>query len=213
MSTLIINAHPDFKSENSFSLKLKDMFLDKYNLTFPNEKPEVLNLYETEIPRIDTTQLLNIWEKQRMEQPLSKAEQKMAATTSNLMAQFKNNKRIVIVSPMHNFNITSRMKDYMDNILIARQTFKYTSEGSVGLMDDNYKALLLQASGSIYTNDDRYTPLEFSYHYLREMFENIMGFDAFYIARAEGTAILPEEVVLKNAEQDLTQVFHEFYER
>ena len=40
-----------------------------------------------------------------------------------------------------------------------------------------------------------------------------MGFDAFYIARAEGTAILPEEVVLKNAEQDLTQVFHEFYER
>src|SRR5699024_12692790 len=73
-------------------------------------------------------------EKQRMKQPLSKAEQKMAATTSNLMAQFKNNKRIVIVSPMHNFNITSRMKDYMDNILIARQTFKYTSEGSVGLM-------------------------------------------------------------------------------
>ncbi|VED63897.1 NAD(P)H-dependent oxidoreductase [Staphylococcus delphini] len=35
-------------------------------------------------------------------------------------------------SPLHNFNVTSRLKDYIDNILIARQTFKYTSDGSVG---------------------------------------------------------------------------------
>lgn len=40
--------------------------------------------------------------------------------------------RIVIISPLHNFNVTSRLKDYIDNILIARQTFKYTSDGSVG---------------------------------------------------------------------------------
>lgn len=51
--------------------------------------------------------------------------------------------------------------------MIARETFKYTEDGSVGLMTDDYKALLLQASGGVYTNDDRYTPLEFSYYYLK----------------------------------------------
>ncbi len=35
-------------------------------------------------------------------------------------------------------------------------------------MTDDYKVLLLQASGSIYTNQDRYTPLEFSRFYLEK---------------------------------------------
>ena len=96
-----------------------------------------------------------------------------------LLNQFKANHRIVILTPLHNFNITSRLKDYIDNIMIARETFKYTEDGSVGLMTDDYKALLLQASGGVYTNDDRYTPLEFSYYYLKEMFKEIMGFDEF----------------------------------
>ena len=113
-----------------------------------------------------------------------------------LLNQFKANHRIVILTPLHNFNITSRLKDYIDNIMIARETFKYTEDGSVGLMTDDYKALLLQASGGVYTNDDRYTPLEFSYYYLKEMFKEIMGFDEFYIARAQGTSVLPEDEIL-----------------
>ncbi len=95
--------------------------------------------------------------------------------------------------------------------MAARETFKYTEDGSVGLMTDDYKALLLQASGGVYTNDDRYTPLEFSYHYLREMFKEIMGFDEFYVARAEGTSVLPEDEIMKGAKEDLDQVFDAFY--
>ena len=121
-----------------------------------------------------------------------------------LLNQFKANHRIVILTPLHNFNITSRLKDYIDNIMIARETFKYTEDGSVGLMTDDYKALLLQASGGVYTNDDRYTPLEFSYYYLKEMFKEIMGFDEFYIARAQGTSVLPEDEIL-DAKQGFKQ--------
>ena len=65
--------------------------------------------------------------------------------------------------------------------MIPRETFKYTDDGSVGLMTDDYKALFTGKCG-IYTNEDCYTPLEFSYHYLREMFKEVMGFDEFYIA-------------------------------
>ncbi|MGX0277930.1 FMN-dependent NADH-azoreductase [Staphylococcus haemolyticus] len=41
-----------------------------------------------------------------------------------LLNQFKANHLIVILIPLHNFNITSRLKDYIDNIMIARETFK-----------------------------------------------------------------------------------------
>ncbi|WP_251943205.1 NAD(P)H-dependent oxidoreductase [Staphylococcus sp. Marseille-Q5304] len=211
MKTLIINAHPDFNNEQSFSLKLENMFIEKYQKVFTNNKLEIINLYDIEIPQVTQQQLLNTWDKQRHKQSLTTEEQHLAQLSKKLLEQFKGAQRIVIVTPLHNFNITSKMKDYMDNIMLARETFKYTKEGSVGLMTDNYKALLLQASGSIYTNDDRYTPLDFSYRYLKEMFENIMGFDKFYVVRAEGTAILPEEEVMQKASQNLDIAFEEFY--
>lgn len=103
------------------------------------------------------------------------------------------------------------MKDYMDNILIARQTFRYTSNGSVGMMTDDYRVMLLAASGSIYTNHDRYTPLEFQHYYLKETFCEIMGFDSFQIVRAQGTSVRPEDEIMTGAEEDMNLEFEKFY--
>ncbi|MEN2005968.1 NAD(P)H-dependent oxidoreductase [Staphylococcus haemolyticus] len=211
MITLLINAHPDFNNESTYTAKLKNLFLDKYKTTFPNEEIEELNLYDINVPRIEGDQLLNVWNKQSLGESLSDDETKIADMSAFLLNQFKANHRIVILTPLHNFNITSRLKDYIDNIMIARETFKYTEDGSVGLMTDDYKALLLQASGGVYTNDDRYTPLEFSYYYLKEIFKEIMGFDEFYIARAQGTSVLPEDEILDAANKDLNNVFDAFY--
>ncbi|MGJ8462547.1 FMN-dependent NADH-azoreductase [Staphylococcus haemolyticus] len=211
MITLLINAHPDFNNESTYTAKLKNLFLDKYKTTFPNEEIEELNLYDINVPRIEGDQLLNVWNKQSLGESLSDDETKIADMSAFLLNQFKANHRIVILTPLHNFNITSRLKDYIDNIMIARETFKYTEDGSVGLMTDDYKALLLQASGGVYTNDDRYTPLEFSYYYLKEMFKEIMGFNEFYIARAQGTSVLPEDEILDAANKDLNNVFDAFY--
>ncbi|MFL0436820.1 FMN-dependent NADH-azoreductase [Bacillus pumilus] len=211
MQTLIINAHPDFTHRESYSNKLHRLFLEQFNEKFPHEEPTILHLHETEIPRIEKDQLLRIWDKQASEQTLTTTEEKIAAASSALLAQFKAHHRIVIVSPVHNFNVTSHMKDYIDNILIARETFKYTENGSVGLMTDDYRVLLLQASGSIFTNHDRYTPLEFSHYYLKEIFQNLMGFQQFHIVRAQGTAILEEETILTSAADDLSKSFDAFY--
>jgi len=208
MRTLIINAQPDLTNKAHFSTKLQEMFLTKFAAQFPESTATILNLYDTQIPRIEAAQLLKVWEQGAT---LSSEEAVLAQTSTALLAQFRAHHRIVIVSPLHNFNVTSRLKDYLDNILIARETFKYTDDGSVGLMTDDYKVLLLQASGSIYTNDDRYTSLEFSRFYLQKMFEEIMGFDQFYIARAQGTATLPVKQVLASAAADLDSVFTQFY--
>ena len=61
-------------------------------------------------------------------------------------------------------------------------------EGLAGLMTDDRRVLLLQASGSIYTNNDRYSSFEFSRMYLDTVFTQVMGFDSFQIVRAQGTS-------------------------
>lgn len=47
-----------------------------------------------------------------------------------VLQQFKSAYKDVISYPLHNFNIPSKLKDYMDNIMIARETFKYTDRRS-----------------------------------------------------------------------------------
>lgn len=99
------------------------------------------------------------------------------------------------------------MKDYIDNILIARETFKYTENSSIGLMTDDYQVLLLLTSGSIYTNQDRYTTLDFAPNYIRGIFQEIMGFDAFYLIRAQGTAVRSKEEILAETDTTLNKAF------
>lgn len=215
MKTLIINAQPDFRNGDHYSIKLQQLFLKKFQVTFPKETVDLINLYDMEIPQLTTDQLLGIWEKQANHITLNNEEKRIFQINQDLIQQFKSHHRIVIVSLLHNFNVTSKMKDYIDNILVAHETFKYTAEGSVGLMTDNYRVMLLQASGSIYTNNDRYTPLEFSRMYLQGIFEELMGFDNFLIVRAQGlqTNGIDVSKAMEQAKNDLNIEFAKFYEQ
>ncbi|MCH4009712.1 FMN-dependent NADH-azoreductase [Companilactobacillus sp.] len=214
MKTLIINAHPDFRNEAHYSVQMEKMFLQKHQAAFPGETVDVLNLYDTEIPVISNDELLGIWDKQAKGVTLNEEEQRIFALNQKLLDQFKSHHRIVIVSPVHNFNVTAKMKDYIDNVLIARQTFRYTESGSVGLMTDDYRVMLLQASGSVYTNNDRYTPLEFQRTYLDAMFVEMMGFDSFQIVRLQGTQTSGVDIndAIQSAKHQLDVEFDKFYE-
>lgn len=70
----------------------------------------------------------------------------------------------------------------------------------------------LQASGGIYTNNDRYTALDFAPNYLKEVFTNIMGFSQFDLVRAQGTNVLSADEVWETADLSLEEGFRHFYE-
>jgi FMN-dependent NADH-azoreductase len=199
--TLIINAHPKFDDTSSISLQVFNHFLQTYKKLIPNsEVIEQINLYSDLVPMIDKT-VLSAWEKQRNEMELTIQEQKVTERMSEILQQFKSAKTYVVVLPLHNFNIPSKLKDYMDNIMIARETFKYTENGSVGLLKDGRRMLVIQASGSIYTNDDWYTEVEYSNKYLKSMF-NFLGVEDYQIIRAQGTALLDRNEVLHQANKE-----------
>ncbi|MDT2759214.1 FMN-dependent NADH-azoreductase [Enterococcus xiangfangensis] len=214
MKTLVVNAHPDFHNPNHFSIQLYHYFLEQFKNKFPKDTIEEINLYDMAIPQVTNGQLFSLWDKQAKNIPLTDSEKQAARLNQKLLEQFKSHHRIVIVEPLHNFNVTSRLKDYIDNVLVARETFRYTADGSVGLMTDDYRIMLLQGSGSIYTNNDRYTPLEFSRAYLDAIFTELMGFDTFQIVRAQGTQVADADpsLIMDSAKQDLQTAFKAFYD-
>ncbi|GAB6445465.1 MULTISPECIES: FMN-dependent NADH-azoreductase [Bacillus] len=202
--TLIINAHPKVDDTSSVSIKVFNHFLESYTELIPNnEKIEQINLYDDIVPMIDKT-VLSAWDKQGTGQKLTGEEQKVTERMSEILQQFKSANTYVIVLPLHNFNIPSKLKDYMDNIMIARETFKYTETGSVGLLKDGRRMLVIQTSGGIYTNDDWYTDVEYSHKYLKAMF-NFLGIEDYQIVRAQGTAVLDANEVLQNAYREVEE--------
>ncbi|MEK4426065.1 FMN-dependent NADH-azoreductase [Solibacillus sp. FSL K6-1523] len=186
---LVINAHPIVDSTSSVSLNVLNHFMKTYKeLHADDEMIEQINLYSEEVPMIDET-VLTAWEKLRLGQELTSQEQEITARMNEILKQFKSANKYVIAYPLHNFNISSQLKAYMDNILIAKETFKYTDTGSVGLLKDGRSIVVIQGSGAIYTNNDWYTEVEYSHKYLKSMF-NFIGIEDYTIIRVQGTDLL-----------------------
>lgn len=192
MNILIINAHPDYQNALRGTNQLADFTLKQIQQQMPGAHVEKLALYapETTIPEI-TAENLN-------DPSLIDAQQ------DELIAQFKRANLIMIFMPLHNFNIVSRLKDYIDNILIANKTFKYTADGSVGLLDGKQKVAYVQTSGSDYEHDIRYVNADIAPHYMRTIL-NFMGISKMELIRAEGLDLIEndKQAILDDTKQTL----------
>ncbi|SEG59745.1 FMN-dependent NADH-azoreductase [Paenibacillus sp. UNC499MF] len=196
---LVINAHPKVDSDSSVSLQVLRHFLETYKKMNSKASIEQIDLYREYIPCIDHT-FLSLQEKKGRNERLTEEEQTLNSRMSELLQQFKSTKKYVIAMPLHNFNVPSKLKDYMDNILIAKETFAYTDKGSVGLLNDGRNVLVIQASDGIYTNRDWYAEVEYSHKFLKAMF-TFMGVD-YGIIRAQGNYSLSRDEVLAKAFQE-----------
>ncbi|AZS15554.1 FMN-dependent NADH-azoreductase [Paenibacillus lutimineralis] len=199
---LIINAHPDFDSNTSASLNVLNYFLKVYKENHSKDEViEKINLYEDEVPLLDKN-VLSAWRKQAEGKELTNQEKEITNRMNEILKQFKSADKYVIVYPLHNFNIPSKLKDYMDNIMISRETFKYTETASdngrrsVGLLNDGRSMVVIQASGSIYTNNDYYTEVEYSHKFLKSMF-HLIGIEDFETIRVQGIDVLDKNEVLQ----------------
>ncbi|TLS50828.1 FMN-dependent NADH-azoreductase [Paenibacillus antri] len=197
---LVINAHAAVDSPSSVSLEVGNRFIENYRKLNSNDSIERIDLYREEIPEVNST-VLSAWGKFASGEALTDEETRVTGRMNEILQQFKSAKKYVIIMPLHNFNIPSRLKDYMDNIMIARETFKYTENGGVGLLTDGRSLLVIQGSGGIYTNNDWYTENEFSHKYLKSMF-HFLGVEDYQIIRAQGTNLLDKKDVLNKAKKE-----------
>lgn len=93
------------------------------------------------------------------------------ADSEALIAELEQADEIVIGVAMHNFNIPSVLKLWIDQIVRGGKTFAYTANGAEGLLKGK-KAVVLTASGGVYELGTPAGAMNFIEPYLR----TILGF-------------------------------------
>ena len=113
-----------------------------------------------------------------------------AFADSSVLDEFLAADTIVIGAPMYNFTLASQLKAWLDRILIAGKTFRYTADGPEGLAKGK-RVIVALARGGIYDEGSPAAPLEHLESYLRGIF-NFIGIEPEFVA-ADGLAISPEK--------------------
>ncbi|HVV97628.1 MAG TPA: NAD(P)H-dependent oxidoreductase, partial [Rhodanobacteraceae bacterium] len=94
-------------------------------------------------------------------------------------------------APMYNFGVPSSLKAWIDRIMVAGQTFRYTANGPEGLAGGR-KIVVASSRGGFYGEDSGRADFDFQEDYLRHVFAFI-GIDDVEFVRAEGIGLGPEQ--------------------
>ena len=97
---------------------------------------------------------------------------------------------VVIGAPMYNFTLPTQLKAWIDRILVAGRTFRYTANGPEGLATGK-RVIVALARGGIYDKGSPASALEHLETYLRGIF-NFIGIEPEFVA-ADGLNISSEQ--------------------
>lgn len=106
------------------------------------------------------------------------------------LAEFQAADVVVIGVPMYNFAVPSQLKAWVDRILVAGKTFRYTASGAEGLVHGK-RVILAVSRGGMYENTPA-SAVEHQVSWLRAVF-NFIGVTDIETVLAEGIAYGPEQ--------------------
>ena len=193
---LVVIARPE--SEKSRTLKVLKVFLDAYVKNHPHDTLEYLDLYKSNFPELDAD-ILSAWDQLGEGTPfsdLSSSQQLKVEEFNASTEQFLAADKLVIANPMWNLMIPTKLKAWIDTIVVAGKTFRYTETAPIALTSGK-KAIHIQAAGGKYNNQD------FGTQYVKTML-NFIGVESVEKISIEGMDHAPEqaEEIVSNAEDD-----------
>jgi FMN-dependent NADH-azoreductase len=113
-----------------------------------------------------------------------------AFADTSVLDEFLAADTVVIGAPMYNFTLSTQLKSWVDRLLVAGKTFRYTENGPEGLVR-NKRVIIALARGGFYDSGSPASALEHLETYLRGVF-NFIGVEPEFVA-ADGLAIGPEQ--------------------
>ena len=113
-----------------------------------------------------------------------------AFADTSVLDEFLAADTIVIGAPMYNFTLPSQLKAWLDRILVAGRTFRYTADGPEGLAGGR-RVIVALARGGVYDAGSPAASLEHLESYLRGIF-NFIGIEPEFVA-ADGLNFGPEQ--------------------
>ncbi|MFV0559802.1 MAG: NAD(P)H-dependent oxidoreductase [Enterococcus sp.] len=155
---LVIQAHPHV--ENSLSLAVGKEFIESYKKSHPSDTIIIRDLFTKEgVPPLNNM-TMDAWHKQKFGETMSAEEINLLATHEEWLNEFIDADKYVFINPMYNHFLPAEMKQYLDLTAVAHKTFKYTPDGSVGLLKGK-KAIHIQSAGSIYHEGGKLATVSF----------------------------------------------------
>ncbi|WP_416826019.1 FMN-dependent NADH-azoreductase [Ectobacillus polymachus] len=190
-NVLFITGNPN-PSTASYGMAVGEEFIKAYKEANPSDEVITVDLFKTNVPFIDG-EVLEAWGKLgsgvSFTELSTSQQEKISAMNTNL-EQFKNADRYVFVTPMWNLSYPPVVKAYIDNLCIAGQTFKYTANGPVGLLEGK-KALHIQGAGGVYSEGPA-TGFDHGHNHLQAII-GFMGVTDFEYLPVEGMNATPDQ--------------------
>jgi FMN-dependent NADH-azoreductase len=92
---------------------------------------------------------------------------------------------------MYNHGIPTQLKAWIDRVVVAGKTFRYTENGPEGLLPAGKKVFLATSSGGFYSADSPAKFLEHTESYVRGVL-GLLGLKDITVFRAEGIGLGPD---------------------
>ena len=168
-------------------MELTDAFIDSFKEAHPDAQIQELRLYEVAIPEIDLD-LLTGWSSLGAGEHfahLSNAQQNKITMFNTYTQQFLDADVIMIANPLWNLSIPTRLKAWIDTVVVSGRTFRYNDKGEAEGMAQGKRVVHVQTSGGHFNAQDP------ACTYIKGVF-TFLGCDVDQIV-AEGMDHAPDE--------------------
>ena len=141
----ILRIDSSMRYNGSHSRHLTDQVIERLRAADPDIRVTVRDLAETAVRFVDET-----WIGANFTAADDRTDDQKAALAQSdrLIEELRAADTIVIGVPVYNFSIPAALKAWIDLIARARETFRYSEEGPVGLLEGK-RAILVYTSGGV----------------------------------------------------------------
>lgn len=112
------------------------------------------------------------------------------AAADALIGELEEADTIVIASPMYNFSISTNLRAWIDHVVRAGRTFRYTEEGRPEGLLKNKKVVVVTGRGGVYS-EGPLSAFDFQEPYLRTIL-GFIGLTNITFIHVEGLRISPD---------------------
>lgn len=159
----ILYIKSSLSGDQSASSQLGEEFIQELVSHNPGSEVTTLDLAHNPLPHLASDEF-SAWMVAESER--SESQQLLVSRSDTLIEQLLDHDTLVLAVPMYNLGIPSTLKAWVDRVVRAGKTFRYSAAGVEGLVG-NMKAYLVFARGGFY----RDTALDTQTDYLK----NILG--------------------------------------
>lgn len=170
----VLHIDSSILGDNSATRVLSREIVSKLSRQRPDAEVKYLDLAAAALPHLSG-------------RSLAKLDADESAVSASTLDDFLAADVIVIGAPMYNFSIPSQLKAWIDRIVVAGKTFRYTESGPQGLVSGK-RVFVAVARGSVFAAD---SPAEFAESYLKHVL-GFIGLTDVTFVRAEGLGLSPQ---------------------